>query len=227
MRNATSNEDSRADRLSSLGGLRRSFVTLLGLAALVAGSISCGDVVRQGRSPVFLVVDSVAGIRGGPTAGAPASVLISDVITNVIAPAPCSAATPCPTIFGDSGSATLRAPLKNAVQGLAPTTNNDVTVTRYHVEYTRADGRNTPGVDVPYPFDGVLTGTITAGVSLTIGFELVRNVAKQESPLAQLRGSQNFITAIARVTFYGQDRVGNAVSATGQIQIDFGNFGDF
>jgi hypothetical protein len=29
------------------------------------------------------------------------------------------------------------------------------------------------------------------------------------------------------VTFYGQDRTGNNVTVTGQIQIDFGNFGDF
>ena len=32
---------------------------------------------------------------------------------------------------------------------------------------------------------------------------------------------------IARVTFYGADRVGNAIQATGQIQVEFGNFGDF
>ena len=120
-----------------------------------------------------------------------------------------------------------RAPLKDVVNGVGPTTNNEVTVTRYHVEYTRADGRNTPGADVPYPFDGAATGTIPAGGSLTLGFDLVRNVAKQESPLAQLRTSPNIITSIALVTFYGRDRVGNNVSVTGQIQIDFGNFGDF
>jgi len=80
---------------------------------------------------------------------------------------------------------------------------------------------------VPYSFDGAATGTIPAGGSLTLGFDLVRNVAKQESPLAQLRTSPNIITSIALVTFYGRDRVGNNVSVTGQIQIDFGNFGDF
>ena len=43
----------------------------------------------------------------------------------------------------------------------------------------------------------------------------------------QLRTSSNIITTIAKVTFYGTDRVGNDVSVTGQITIDFGNFGDF
>ena len=206
----------------------RNATRLLGLAALAAASVSCGDVVRQGSSPVYLVIDLLQGIRGGPSGGAASSTLTSDVITIVTSPAPCAAATPCPTIFGDSGTVALRAPLKDigATGSLAPTTNNEVTINRYRVEYTRADGRNTQGVDVPFAFDGAVTGTILAGGSLTLGFELVRNVAKQESPLAQLRTSSNFISVIARVTFYGTDRVGNAISATGQIQIEFGNFGD-
>jgi hypothetical protein len=99
-----------------------------------------------------------------------------------------------------------------------------VTITRYHVYYARADGRNMPGVDVPYPFDGGVTGTIPIGTALTLGFELVRIVAKQEPPLAALASTTNVLTTIAYVTFYGQDLVGNAISATGTIQIDFGTF---
>jgi hypothetical protein len=202
---------------------------LVGLAAIVAASVSCGDVVRQGSSPVYLVIDSLLGIHGGTSVGTGSSTLISDVITNVTTPLPCAPATPCPTVFGDSGSVVLRAPLKDigATATLAPTTNNEVTITGFHVDYVRADGRNTQGVDVPYSFDGGATGTIPAGGTLTLGFELVRNVAKQESPLVQLKTSSNIITTIARVTFYGTDRTGNAVSVTGQITIDFGNFGDF
>jgi len=130
--------------------------------------------------------------------------------------------------FDDPVVVTLRAPLKNLGNGtLSPTSNNDVTISRYHVEYIRADGRNTPGVDVPYPFDGAVTGTIVAGTQTSFTFELVRHVAKQESPLVQLVRSSNIITTIARVSFYGQDRTGNAVSVTGDIQVNFGNFGDF
>ena len=201
----------------------------LALAALAAATVSCGDVSRQGSSPVYLVIDSLTGVRGGPTPGAATNTLISDVITNVTSPLPCTAAAPCPTIFGDSGKVTLRAPLKNigATGPLTPTTNNEVTINRVHIKYIRADGRNTQGVDVPYEFDGAATGTITAGGTLPLDFVLVRNVAKQESPLAQLRTSFNIITTIAQVTFYGTDRTGNAVSVMGQIQIDFGNFGDF
>jgi hypothetical protein len=209
----------------------RNTTRLLGLAALIAASVSCGDVVRQGSSPVYLVIDLLQGIRGGPTAGTASGTLISDVITNVTTPtASCGPPLPpCPVIFGDSGTAVLRAPLKDigATAALAPTTNNEVTISRIRVEYTRADGRNTQGVDVPYAFEGAVTGTIAANGTLALGFELVRNVAKQEAPLAQLRTSPNFISSIAKVTFFGVDRVGNAMSVTGQIQIEFGNFGDF
>ena len=206
----------------------RNAARLVTLAVLVAASISCGDVARSGSSPVYLVIDLLQGIRGGPNAAQPAGTLISDVITNVTSPAPCSTDTPCPTIFGDSGQVALRAPLKDIGTGvpLLPTSNNEVTINRYHIEYIRADGRNTPGVDVPFAFDGAATGTIPAGGTLTLGFELVRNAAKQEAPLVQLRTSPNIITTIARVTFYGQDRTGNAVSVMGQIQVNFGNFGD-
>ncbi len=207
----------------------RNATRLIGLAALIAASVSCGDVVRQGSSPVFLVIDQLLGIRGNTTAGTPSTTLTSDVITNRTTPDPCTTAIPCPTVFGDSGSAVLRAPLKDigATTSLQPTSNNEVTINRVHVEYVRADGRNTPGVDVPYAFDTAVTGTIPAGGSLAIGFELVRNVAKQESPLVQLRTSSNFISAIAKVTFYGVDRVGNQIQVTGQLTIEFGNFGDF
>jgi hypothetical protein len=54
----------------------------------------------------------------------------------------------------------------------------------------------------------------------------VRNAAKAESPLVQLKTNGVILTTIADVTFYGRDRVGNDISATGSIQVDFGNFGD-
>jgi hypothetical protein len=207
----------------------RTCIRGFGLAAVIAATVSCGDVARQGSSPVYLVIDTLTGIKGGVTQGSGTTNLISDVVTNVSTPLPCTQDNPCPTIFNDMGSVTLRAPLKDigATAALSPTSNNEVTVNRYHVEYIRADGRNTPGVDVPYAFDSALTGTIPAGGTVTLGFELVRSAAKLESPLVQLKTSPNIINVIARVTFYGADRVGNNVTVMGQIGIEFGNFGDF
>jgi hypothetical protein len=80
---------------------------------------------------------------------------------------------------------------------------------------------------VPYGFDGAITGTVPPSGTATFGFELVRSVAKSETPLVQL--VSNFgvlINAIADVTFYGTDQVGNDISVVGSISIEFGNFGD-
>jgi hypothetical protein len=206
----------------------RNLKRFLALVALGATATSCGDVVRNGRAPSYLVIDSLQGIRGAATTGTPASTLISDVITNVIAPAPCAQDNPCPTIFGDEGEATMHIALKDpgtATNPSTPTEVNAITITRYHVEYIRADGHNTPGIDVPYGFDGAVTVTVSAAT--TFGFQLVRVAAKQETPLVQLKVSKSVITTIARVTFYGRDQAGNEVTATGSIQVDFGNYGDF
>jgi hypothetical protein len=201
------------------------FRALVGLVLMTA---SCGDVVRNGRSPSYLVIDSLAGIRGASSLGTPASTLISDVITNVSTPPPCTQASPCPTIFGDSGQAIMHIALKDPGTAATPTVPgpmNLITIDRYHVDYVRADGRNTPGVDVPYGFDGAVTVTVSDATT-TFGFQLVRVVAKEEAPLVQLKNSASFITVIAHVTFYGHDQAGNEITAIGSIQIDFGNYGD-
>ena len=172
---------------------------------------SCGDVVRDGRGASFLVIDSIETDDG--------NVLASDVLVEP--------EDEPPTIFNDLATATLRLAPKNVIPGdLAPSTNNDVTITRYRVVYRRADGRNTPGVDVPYGFDGAATVTIPTSGSAGVSFELVRHAAKKESPLVQLVRSPTIITTIAEVTFYGRDLVGNDISATGLVQVNFGNFGD-
>jgi hypothetical protein len=191
---------------------------------LAAASLSCGSVVRNGSSPMFLVVNLLQGQQGGSTPGPLGNPLISSVLTLRTTPAPCSTSTPCPTYFNDTGQIVLALVPKNVGSTTAPTSNNEVTITHYHVTYTRADGRNTAGVDVPWPIDGAATGTIQIGTTLALGFELVHIDAKQEPPLAALASTTTVLTSIAVVTFYGQDLVGNAISATGTIQIDFGSF---
>jgi hypothetical protein len=207
----------------------RNLTRFIAAVAFIGATTSCGDVVRNGRSPSYLVIDSLAGIRGAVTLAPPTSTLVSDVITNVTSPPPCTQTEPCPTIFSDSGQAVFHIALKDPGSAAAPTVPsqvNAITIERYHVDYVRADGRNTPGVDVPYGFDGAVTVTVSTN-NTTFGFELVRVVAKEETPLRQLRNSSSFITVLARVTFYGHDLAGNEVTASGSIQIDFGNFGDF
>jgi hypothetical protein len=203
---------------------------LIGLAGVIVAGASCGDVARTGRSPVYLVIDSLQGVPGGGRGvGTPSGTLSSDVVVLVTSGGNCSLQKPCPTVYSDGGQAVLSLALKDigtTSSPATPTSNNTVTINRVHVEYIRADGRNQPGVDVPYPFDGAATATVPTSGQLTLPFVLVRAVAKEESPLIQMINSAGFISTIAHVTFYGTDQVGNAVSVTGQIQVDFADFGD-
>ncbi len=131
-----------------------------------------------------------------------------------------------PTFYNDIGTAEFRVEAKNPT---VPTTGiNAVTITRYRVVFRRSDGRNTPGVDVPYGFDGAATTTISPGGTGSVSFDLIRHQAKLEPPLRNLAGfgGLGFISTIAEITFYGHDQNGNELIATGSMDVQFGDFAD-
>ena len=199
----------------------------LAAIAIAAAAAGCGDLATQGRSPSQLVVLSLAAAPGASPGDFGAN-LLSDVVTNVQRTIDGQQVS-SPTIFNDVGSVQLALILKDPGSDPAAPTSpgplNAVTVTRYRVVYLRADGRNTPGVDVPFPFDSGVTVTVTADGAST-GFEIVRSSAKLEAPLRALKDNPETISTIAEVTFYGHDQAGNDVSATGLIGINFANFAD-
>jgi hypothetical protein len=189
---------------------------LCAVAAMALGSASCGDVSRSGRSPSVLVIDQLTG-SSGATPSEFGNTLESDVLTNG-------------SIFADNGSAVMYLVLKDnadPTNAAVPSVVNRMKITRYRVVYRRADGRNTPGVDVPFPFDGAITATITHATS-SINFTLVRVQAKVEAPLAALarQGGAIAISTIADITFYGEDLAGNAFQATGSISVNFADWAD-
>jgi hypothetical protein len=197
-------------------------LTVVAAVMAALGSTSCGNVVRDGRSPAFLVIDSLGGIAGGGT-GQGAVPLLSDVIT-------VDPATKQNIVSDDLGVATVRVVLKDqGVPGATttPSVVNAVTITGYHVEFVRTDGRGTPGVDVPFPFDGGVTTTVTATPTGVV-FELVRHNAKEEAPLKALAtlGGRVIISTIAHITFYGHDLVGNDVQVIGNLSVNFSDFAD-
>jgi hypothetical protein len=154
-------------------------------------------------------------LASGADPGTFGGTLYSDVVTVV---------DDVPTIFSDLATATFELGMKD--YATAPTTNNAITLNRYHVRYIRADGRNTPGVDVPYGFDGAFSGTVRPGEDFSANFELVRHMAKGEAPLGALARNFVIIQTIAEITFYGRDQTGRDVSVTAQLTVQFGNFGD-
>ena len=202
---------------------------LVGLAAAVLAVLSagCGDVATNGRSPVMAVVSMMEAASGAEPSQW-GTVLSSDVQT-IVEQTIDGEQVRVPTVFGDNGRVTLRLMLRDpGVPGVpaSPSPLNEVTFTRYRVTYSRADGRNTPGVDVPHPFDSTVTFTVPAEGSITAPFMLVRITAKEEAPLRALITNEVIVSTMAEVTFYGRDQAGNDVIATGTIGVFFGNFGD-
>lgn len=184
-------------------------------AGLVSGCLN--DQLTASRSSSLLLVERVGAARGGTSDDPTSTLLQSDVSTRG-------------AVFGDVARVTTRLALKDpgsAENPVTPTTSNFVTVTRYRVEYRRTDGRNTLGVDVPFPFDGGVTFTTVAGIQ-TGEFVLVRASAKLEAPLRALRdgGGAIVINTIAEVTFYGHDQTGAEVTASGNIGINFSDWPD-
>jgi hypothetical protein len=206
--------------------------TLAGCVVLTVGSATasgCGEAVRSGRSPVVLVVNRLEGASGADPAKL-SSVLHSDVET-LVERSQGGEQTSVSTLFADYGQAELRLALKDVGppgSPAAPTDNNLVTITRYRVSYRRTDGRNVPGVDVPYAFEGAATVTLAGSGPAVLALELVRVQAKQEPPLRNLRngGGALAISAIADVEFHGRDIVGHEVSAAGALSVIFADWAD-
>jgi hypothetical protein len=194
-------------------GLHLAIVVSLGLA-----SASCGDLTRQGTSPSYLIVSSIEGASGAQPESF-GGTLNSDVIT---------VKNNSASTFNDVGRVKFTLGLKDPGtpdSPTKPTQANWITVDRYHVRFIRSDGRNVEGVDVPYAFDSAFTVTVASG-DAQAGFTLVRHQAKDEAPLAALRGNGIVISTIAEVTFYGHDQTGRTVTAVANISVSFANYGD-
>jgi len=203
----------RVHRKVVWGGRARIAAALLCAVAMP----SCSHDIRTGQGSAYLVLTSLQGAKGGgANANAFGTPLSSDVVTLV------PALTGSATVFTDAGQASFTLQMKDTLD--TPTAVNAITLTQYHVKFIRADGRNVPGVDVPYEFDGGLAVTVSG--SATVPFTIVRVQSKIEAPLAALANNFQVISTIAEVTFYGHDQTGRDVSVSGRLNVDFSNWGD-
>ena len=194
---------------------KKSAGTLLMLAVLPAILMlsGCNPLEDDSKSSSFIIVESVVGTD---TAGKVASFLQSDVVrTNSI-------------VVADVATATLRASLLDPAPILDPGQFNDIMLDRYIVSYSRVDGKNRQGVDVPYSFEGTLTQLLKVGTSTSVSFIVVREVAKLESPLIELaqNRAEGVIETTAKIEIFGHDLVENKVKATGYLTIFFANYAD-
>lgn len=198
-------------------------VGVVGLVGLALVHSACAAAGRPGEAGSYLIVEAFSAASGArpDTFG---GTLASDVQTYVNTTIN-GTQVRVPTVFEDLGQVRLRLAMKNPSLPVSPA--NFITIRRYRVVYRRADGRNTPGVDVPYAWDGAVTLTVGEEAAAA-AFTLVRIQAKSEAPLLALIGGGGAvaITTIAEITFFGEDQAGRAVTATANIGITFADWGD-
>ena len=199
---------------------------LAGAAACVISLASCGgEMLRTGRAPMQLLIANMQATPGG--GGTAGSFLLSDVQI-LVDQTVNGVTTKVPSVANDSATATIQTIAKSQNPDTITSDLNTITLTRYRVAFRRTDGRNTPGVDVPYGFDGGLGVSIGPNASESVSFEIVRHQSKLEPPLKNLAGGGGlgFISTIAEITFYGHDQNGNEVTVTGRMDVQFGDFAD-
>ena len=205
------------------------FIPALILCLLVPGCID-SDTADDNASNTEVIVVSMQAAEGQATT-ATGSDLFSDVCLN-----PDNIVGFC-SVTNDNAIVELQAFRKDQSQ-LASFPNN-VVFERYRVTYIRSDGRNVPGTDVPYAFDGVANFVVTVdSASVVRPFIVVRHQAKVEAPLVQLKqvqvttggsiggGGALVLSTIAQIDFYGHDVAGRTVQVTGYLNVVFANFAD-
>ncbi|MFW6131926.1 MAG: hypothetical protein ACOC5F_04950 [Candidatus Aminicenantaceae bacterium] len=180
--------------------------------------LSCNPLVNESQSNSLLIVSN---LLGTDLEGNDVNYLQSDVVK-------VDEDTGQEYVTADSATVTFEAKLMNPDPTTQTSQYNDIIVDRYIVSYSRTHGNNTPGVDVPYPFEGSLNTLVEIGTSESVSFIVVREVAKLETPLLDLKdGRGNGVLQVtATIDFYGHDLSNNTVKATGYLNIFFANYID-
>jgi hypothetical protein len=188
------------------------------IALVVLGGLlmtSCNlnpNFANNGNSPILLLITS---INGGAQ-------LDSDVLSGEGATPPL--AFVCPDIVGIRVENHLKNPNIANLDF-----RGDIVINRYEVHYFRSDGRGVQGVDVPYAISGNIAVEVISGAAVAIPIEVVRRQAKLEPPLIQLIGGNSgapVLTTFAEITLHAVTTIGQTMTATGRLQIDFSDFGD-
>ena len=194
-----------------------SFLRILVILPIILTFFTCNPIENETKSASRLIVLNLLGTNMD---GDEANYLQSDVLYQD-PDDPTST-----TIYADAAIVTFQAELLDPNSITGPSYLNDITVTRYVVSFTRSDGKNTEGVDVPYTFEGSLSAQVAIGGTANVSFVVVREVAKNEPPLVDLvyGTEEGVLQTTARVDFYGHDQANRNVQATGYITVFFANY---
>ena len=193
------------------GWIIRAALPVVLLALLVAG---CNKLEQDTTAASYLVVTSITGNDLEGVSGS--TIIYSDVVTSG-------------SIFNDVAVAVLEAHVFDPFD-VNLTSYKDIIVERVDIEFTRTDGLNTQGVDVPYAFSQEVNLLVTAeGVTSELAFTIITHNAKLESPLVGLAnlGGEKILKLEAHCTFYGRTVSGHEIApVTHTVSVWCANFAD-
>lgn len=196
---------------------RKSLLCMICVFVLLVGFNSCNKLENMTNSSVKLILWSLSGLDDS---GEDTTMVLCDVLRNG-------------SVFNDNANASFTAALLDPTK-INPedsTFYQDVIIDQIDIRYTRADGLNVEGVDVPYAFSQRTHLLVQTGeTSLTnLSFIMVQHNAKVESPLVELvhYGQEHVLKLEAHITFYAKDIAGNRLEpVTGAISVWCSNFAD-
>lgn len=197
--------------------------TALTLKVLASGFLlllvaACNPIEDNSDSSTLLVVENILGTNAQ---GTEANYLESDVqkidVTSGEA-----------YVTSDAATVTFAASLLDPTPEALSSQYNDIFLTKYVVTYTRPDGNNRQGVDVPYSFEGSMSSLIKVGDSTAVSFIVVRAVSKVEPPLINLiqNRAEGVLQCRAQIDFYGHDMTDHKVKTTCYLAVFFANYID-
>jgi len=174
----------------------------------------CNKLENTTTSASKLIVESVTGkdLEGNDDS----TTIFSDVITEG-------------SVVNDNAVAGLTTVVLDPFASAGVTYYQSILVDQVDVRYTRADGLNTPGVDVPYGFSQKVNMVVGVEEKVLLPFVLIGHNAKLESPLVELIniGQEKILKLEAEITFHGKDLGGHRVEPVkGYVSVWCADFGD-
>lgn len=194
--------------------MRKQYLVIIPCVLFLVAISGCNSIENLTNSSSKLIIESITGTDLTGNAGS--SIAFCDVIQSN------------GSIINDNGTVTMRAVTLDPL-ATSTTYYQDVIVDQIDIEYSRAEGLNVEGRDVPYRFSQRVTGRVEIGGSMELGFVLIQHTAKLESPLVDLvNGTQEHVLKLeARITIHSRDVAGNRLEpAVGYISVWCSNFSD-
>lgn len=193
--------------------MKTKFVLLMILLAALMG---CSALEKNSLSNTRLVIETITG--NDVTGSAGSTIVYSDVITT------------SGSFFNDDAAITATAKLLDT-SNAAPTFYQDVMVDQVDVKFSRTDGRNVEGKDVPYSFSTPLSVYVAVDKEVAFTLTVITHNAKMESPLIELRDpaivQEKVLALNATLTFSAKDMAGNRLEpVTRTVIIYCANFAD-